>query len=110
MWECGHDENESTWQSVFAVVQGHHFLWWKSVRDFDNGEAPIGNLYLTGHAGLSTPSPLEAREFSSDELALLVILFGRGLNDQQRIAFTVPDEISKEKLENTILSLTSKDD
>ena len=51
---------------VFAVVQGHRFIWWGSVDEFDDGELPLGKLILSGHAGLGGPSPIEMRELDRD--------------------------------------------
>jgi hypothetical protein len=111
LWVRGPNEKEVSWQTVFAVLQGHRFLWWQSVRDFDDGENPAGVLCLTGHAGLSNPSPIEAREFSREELRRLVVVFGRGPNaQQQRITLLPQDLILKKNLENMILDLAAKDD
>jgi hypothetical protein len=103
-------EQASIWRTAFGVVQGHHFLWWKSVRDFDNGEVPGGRVFLSGHAGLTGPSPIEMRELSKEELSLFVGIFGRGLSDQERLSLVTPDATLKESLENAILSASAKDD
>jgi hypothetical protein len=97
-------------EDAFAVVQGHRFLWWTSARDFDNGELPTGRIFLSGHAGLATPSPLEMRTFSPEEMLLVTAIFGRGTTGQERVTILAPDEDSKEKLESTILNLSRKDE
>lgn len=74
-----HNKNqEPEWRTVFAMIQGHRILWWRSVSEFDNGVAPLGKLFLAGHAGLSSPSPLELREISSDDVERVVSVFGSG--------------------------------
>jgi hypothetical protein len=105
---AGHEV--SHWENVFAIVQGHRFLWWHSVRKFDNGELPAGRIFLSGHAGLATPSPLEMREFTPEELKLVVIIFGRGMTDQQRVTLLAPNAEMKEKLEDAVLGVADKDD
>ena len=94
----------------FAIVQGHRLPWWRSARDFDNGELPEGRLFLSGHAGLATPSPLEMRTFSQEEMKLVIAIFGRGTTGQERVTILAPSEDSKENLENTILNLPRKDE
>jgi hypothetical protein len=89
-------------EPCFAVVQGHRFLWWETVQDFDDGEIPVGKLFLSGHAGLGGPSPLEMRALSEDELPLCISIFGRGSKGQQRITMLLPDEITKHQLEDAI--------
>jgi hypothetical protein len=90
------------WRPCFAVVQGHRFLWWHGVDDFDNGELPAGRLLLSGHAGLGTPSPLEIRCLSKDDLSLCLSLFGRGEHGQQRVTMVLPDEKTKIDIERVI--------
>jgi hypothetical protein len=104
------DEHTSTWQPSFAVIQGHRFLWWRSVQDFDNGKLPAGRIVLSGHSGLTGPSPIESRELSREERFLVVGIFGRGLNDQERVIMLMPDSATKERLESTILVVAFKDD
>lgn len=107
------DSNESSadgMEEAFAIVQGHRLLWWRSARDFDNGELPEGRLFLSGHAGLATPSPLEMRTFSQEEMKLVIAIFGRGTTGQERVTILAPSEDSKENLENTILNLPRKDE
>jgi hypothetical protein len=104
------DSKASHWENVFAIVQGRRFLWWHSVREFDNGELPSGRIFLSGHAGLATPSPLEMREFSPEELKLVVSIFGRGTTDQERVTLLAPDAKMKEKLEAAVVGVADKDD
>eukprot|EP00980_Cylindrotheca_fusiformis_P023760 scaffold10939_cov105-Cylindrotheca_fusiformis.AAC.5 len=103
-------EQASNWMNAFAIVQGHHFLWWKSISGFDSGEDPVGRIFLTGHAGLTGPSPIEMRDLSQEELGLFVGIFGRGLSSQERLAVITPDEILRESLKNAILGASAKDD
>jgi hypothetical protein len=98
------------WETVFAMVQGHRFLWWQTVRDFDNGEPPSGRIFLSGHAGLTGPSPLEMRELSAEELPLVVGIFGRGLKVQERIIMLASNVQVKECLESAVLGASLKDD
>jgi hypothetical protein len=95
------------WTDIFAVIQGHRFLWWRSVQDFDNGELPAGRIFLSGHAGLTGPSPLEMREFSSDELPLIVAIFGRGISGQQKITMLPTDLEAKVRLENAVVDAST---
>ena len=93
---------------VFAVVQGHRFIWWGSVDEFDDGELPLGKLILSGHAGLGGPSPIEMRELDRDkELPLCLTIFGRGSIGQERVTILLPDQIVKDDLENVILHSAS---
>ena len=100
----------STWNKIFAVVQGRRFLWWKTVEDFDNGRPPLGRLFLAGHAGLSGLSPIEMREIDPKDIPFIVGIFGRGLHDQQRITLLMPSSELKETLENSVIDASMKDD
>lgn len=105
----GHDEITEipAWRTVFSVVQGHRLLWWRSVGDFDNGMAPVGKLFLSGHAGLSNPSPLELREITTEELPHVVCIFGGG----ERVTILTPSDEGKMELESAIQnSVTRKVD
>ncbi len=93
-----------TLKTVFAVVQGHRFIWWNSVDEFDDGELPLGKLVLSGHAGLGGPSPIEMRELDREkELPLCLSIFGRGSLGQERVTILLLDKNSKDKLENVII-------
>lgn len=95
------------WATVFAVFQGHRILWWRSVGDFDNGIAPLGRLFLSGHAGLSNPSPLELREINKEELPLVVCIFGGG----ERITILAQSDEAKFEVETVVeRSLSEKFD
>jgi len=97
-WELG----------CFAVVQGHRFIWWNSVGDFDDGEIPAGKVMLSGHFGLAGPSPIEMREFDEEkELPLSLTIFGRGTTGQQRVTMLLPDKRVKEDLENAVIGSAS---
>jgi hypothetical protein len=104
------DDNALQWQAAFAMIQGHRFLWWKNVGDFDNGGLPTGRLFLSGHAGLTGPSPIEIRELTSEELSLVVNIFGRGSRGQERVTILAADSVAKEWLENTVRDASFKDD
>lgn len=90
-------------EQSFAVVQGHRFLWWNTVQDFDGGELPAGKLFLSGHAGLGGPSPLEMKILSKDELPLCLSIFGRGGDGQARVTMLLPDVDTKEALEIAVI-------
>ncbi|KAG7364259.1 hypothetical protein IV203_037461 [Nitzschia inconspicua] len=94
-------------EPCFAVIQGHRFVWWYSVQDFDNGELPDGKLFLSGHAGLGGPSPIEMRELSSDELPLCLSIFGRGGDGQQKVVMILPDASTKDALEAAVAESSS---
>lgn len=98
------------WADAFAIIQGHRFLWWPSARDFDNGEPPAGRIFLAGHAGLAGLSPLEARQMNASETPLVVSIFGRGLNGQQKLTILTDSVASKEALERAVLEASTKQD
>lgn len=98
------------WEDAFAIVQGRRFLWWPSARDFDSGEAPVGRIFLAGHAGLAGLSPLEMRELDKNETPLVVSIFGRGLKEQQRITILTESVASKEALEMAVHEASTKAD
>lgn len=110
--EMSDDEknNALQWKPAFAMIQGHRFLWWDNVADFDNGELPVGRLFLSGHAGLTQPSPIEMREIPSKELPLIVSIFGRGPHGQERATILTLDSNVKEELENTVQEASFKDE
>jgi hypothetical protein len=95
------------WEIVFCMIQGHRFLWWRSPEDFDNGEAPLGRIFLAGHAGLATPSPLDMRSIRKDELLRTVCIFGRGEDKQERVTILTPTVDVKNTLEDAIVSATT---
>jgi hypothetical protein len=94
----------SEWRTVFVLVQGHRLLWWRSIHDFDNGVPPIGQLFLTGHAGLSSPSPLELREIKAVDMDHVICIFGSG----SRATMLAPSVDAKEELEQAIESALMK--
>lgn len=98
---------ELEWRTVFAMIQGHRVLWWRSVGDFDNGVPPLGRLFLAGHTGLASPSPLELRKISRDEVERVVCVFGSG----ERTTVLTESLEAKEELENAVEdALSSKQD
>jgi hypothetical protein len=99
--------DSSEWRTVFILVQGHRLLWWRSIHDFDNGIAPLGRLLLAGHAGLSSPSPLELREMNVEELDRVVCIFGSG----SRVTLLTSTAETKVELESVIdAALLNKQD
>ena len=110
IWHHSASGGDYHWMPAFAVIQGHHFLWWQSVQDFDNGEAPIGRLFLSGHAGVTGPSPMEMRRLSKEELSLSLSIFGRGFDGQERITLLTADLTEREYLENAVSGVFAKDD
>jgi len=99
-------EDEETedldWFEVFGVVVGHRFVWWISVQDFDSGEPPSGKIFLSGHSGLTTPSPIELRHIGTEELDRIVCLFGRGADSQQRVTILTTGSDQRIQLEAAI--------
>jgi hypothetical protein len=88
-------------------VQGHRFLWWNSVVEFDDGRLPNGRVFLAGHAGLASPSPLELRKIQGGDLERIVCLFGRG----QKVTILVPSAHLKLELERAVsTALSTKTD
>jgi hypothetical protein len=99
--------DSSEWRIVFLMVQGHRLLWWRSINDFDSGIPPMGRLFLAGHAGLSSPSPLELREINGDDIDQVVCVFGSG----SRVTILTSSLDSKFDLERSIeTALLSKKD
>jgi hypothetical protein len=90
--------DSSEWRTVFVLVQGHRLLWWRSIHDFDNGIAALGRLLLAGHAGLSSPSPLELREMNTEEMDRVVCIFGSG----SRVTLLTSTVETKVELESVI--------
>jgi len=98
---------ELEWRTVFAMIQGHRLLWWRSVGEFDSGVSPLGRLFLAGHAGLSSPSPLELRKISREDAERTVSIFGSGA----RTTILTESLEAKEELENAVeAALSSKQD
>ncbi len=94
------------WRGIFAIVQGHRFVWWGSEKGFDLGENPMGQIYFAGHSGLATLSPLEMRELKKGEIPLVVNIFGRSASlggQQTKISLLAPDNRAKGKLEDAII-------
>mmetsp|Transcript_25640 Transcript_25640/g.71652 ORF Transcript_25640/g.71652 Transcript_25640/m.71652 type:complete len:245 (+) Transcript_25640:1562-2296(+) len=102
--------NSMNWTDAFAILQGHRLLWWDDITAFDAGEHPVGSLYLSGHSGLTNPSPLEMRNIPADELSKLVSIFGKGTADQIRVTILCNSEADKERLKNAVLEASLKDD
>ena len=102
-----HKDEELEWRTVFAIIQGHRVLWWRSVAEFDSGVSPLGRLFLAGHAGLASPSPLELRKIKQEELERVVCVFGSG----ERTTILTESVEGKEELEKAVEeALSSKQD
>ena len=99
--------DQIAWQDAFAMIQGHRFLWWASVGAFDNGDAPLGKIFLAGHMGLGTPSPMETRSLSASEVKRLVCVIGRGEALQDRRTLLLASEDDREAFESAVLSVVS---
>lgn len=105
----GDDKRRWEWRPIFAIIQGHRFIWWLSEKDFDEGENPSGQIFFAGHSGLAGLSPLELRELEQNEILHVVSLFGRdamktGLQLQTKITMLCPDLTTKESLEKAVLT------
>lgn len=105
-----------TWETAFGLLEGHRFIWWRSEKHFDTGEAPLGRIFFAGHSGLAGLSPLDLKELSKEEIPFVVSIFGRGLQnelkEQQKITLLAPSSDAKQTLENAVLcaSMDSKTD
>jgi len=104
--EYTEDGRNWDWVWIFAIIQGHRFVWWRSEKDFDEGENPSGQIFFAGHSGLAGLSPLELRELRKKEIPKVVNIFGRGSKEQLKISLLVSDEAMKESLENAVLNAT----
>jgi hypothetical protein len=94
-------------RKVFAMIQGHRLLWWQSIHQFDHGEEPLGRIFLAGHAGVATPSPLELREIPKDDVNRLISIFGRGHQKQVRVTIVAPTYEVRCQLEQAVESAVS---
>ena len=100
-------ERQWEWRTIFCIIQGHRFIWWESEKDFDEGENPSGQIYFAGHSGLAGLSPLELREFNTDDVPLVVNIFGRGASrggELTKISLLTPDLQTKKSLEASVLN------
>mmetsp|Transcript_13454 Transcript_13454/g.27682 ORF Transcript_13454/g.27682 Transcript_13454/m.27682 type:complete len:162 (+) Transcript_13454:910-1395(+) len=96
-----------SWEPIFALIEGHRFIWWRSEKHFDTGESPLGQIFFAGHSGLAGLSPLDLREFATEEIPFIVSVFGRGLKEQQKISLLVGSADAKESLEDAVLSAST---
>lgn len=99
---------EYSLEPIFAVIQGHRFLWWESPHAFDNGETIQGSLFLEGHAGLTNPSPLEQKLFNDNDIPRLSSIFGKGMDTQERITLLAPSVETKNHFESAVLFATTE--
>ena len=77
------------------VLQGHRVLWWRSEEDLENGRPAVGQLLLQGHAGLTAPSPVDARRFGKDTLVSLFGLELSGVPGKWSFALATAQESGK---------------
>mmetsp|Transcript_8300 Transcript_8300/g.12564 ORF Transcript_8300/g.12564 Transcript_8300/m.12564 type:complete len:174 (+) Transcript_8300:64-585(+) len=92
-----------SWKGIFALIEGHRFIWWRSEKHFDTGESPLGQIFFAGHSGLAGLSPLDLRELTKEEIPSVVSIFGRGQQGQQKITMLAPSLELKDSLENAVL-------
>jgi hypothetical protein len=92
-----------SWKGVFALIEGHRFIWWRSEKHFDTGESPLGQIFFAGHSGLAGLSPLDLRELTKEEIPSVISIFGRGPQGQQKITLLAPSLKAKDSLENAVL-------
>lgn len=96
------------WEPIFAVIQGHRFVWWRSEKHFDEGDTPMGHIIFAGHSGLAGLSPLELRELQPHEILQVVNIFGRGNSgEQQKISLLLPHTDAKTIVENAVFHATN---
>lgn len=74
--------SNKNWENMYIVLQGHRLVWWSGEHDIDAGKAPVGQLLLHGHAGVSHASPVDIREFGDD--GRLLCIFGKSVNGTPR--------------------------
>jgi len=106
----GFSGRDWVWVSIFGIIQNRRFLWWQNAQDFDDGAAPIGRIFLAGHAGLAGLSPLDQRELREDEVQLVTSIFGRGEEGQQKLMLLMPKIEIKENFEMAIVAALEKSD
>ena len=92
-----------SWEPAFGLIEGHRFIWWRSEKHFDTGEAPLGQIFFAGHSGLAGLSPLDLRELSKEEIPSVVSIFGRGDQGQMKVSLLAPSADIKDSLENAVL-------
>ena len=93
-----------SWENAFALIEGHRFIWWRSEKHFDTGEAPLGQIFFAGHSGLAGLSPLDLRELAKEEIPSVVSIFGRGTQGQQKLTLLASSSGVKDSLENAVLA------
>lgn len=106
------DDGSPHWKSAFAVIEGRRFLLWESVMAFDSGALATGNVVFAGHAGMTSPSPVEMRGIQEDVVRLRVAsIFGRGSGGKQtRMTMILPDAAKKATLEAAVSETVLKDE
>ena len=81
-----------TWEVMYMVVQGHRLVWWRSDSDVDAGKAPVGQLLLQGHAGVSHASPMDIKELGDN--GRLLTVFGKDVSGIQKKVTVLCDSSS----------------
>uniref|UniRef100_A0A7S4W2P0 C2 domain-containing protein n=1 Tax=Ditylum brightwellii TaxID=49249 RepID=A0A7S4W2P0_9STRA len=99
----GTSQRSWDWEDIFAILEGHRFIYWRDVKHFDDGEEPLGQIFFAGHSGLAGLSPLDLRELTKDEIPLVVSIFGRGVREQQKISVLTLNEDEKNQLEDAVM-------
>ena len=61
---------ELNWKEYFLAVQGHRLVWWYREEDLFGSsveaKAPVGELLLQGHCGISPPSIIDIKEIEAE--------------------------------------------
>ena len=92
------------WLKVYFVIQSHRVVWWNSDEDLENGQKPLGQLLLLGHAGVMPASLLEAREVN--DASRLLSIFGRDLQgNQQKITILAENSVDIANISGCIKNL-----
>mmetsp|Transcript_12031 Transcript_12031/g.36182 ORF Transcript_12031/g.36182 Transcript_12031/m.36182 type:complete len:1189 (-) Transcript_12031:25-3591(-) len=68
---------DGPWQRRRVVVHGRRMRAWASEREIDAGRAPRDQLVLLGHAGLTAPSPTDARGLAPERAGRVLVVFGQ---------------------------------
>jgi hypothetical protein len=84
------------------MIQGRRFLWWQSAQAFDAAEEQSGRIWLHGHAGIATPSPIDAKWISREDLLMVIAIFGRGDSQQVRLTLLLPSLQERNQFESAV--------
>ena len=95
------------WQQIYAVLQGHRLIWWKSVADFDTSNMHEGYILFAGHSGVTGLSPLDMRQLEKDEQDRAFCIFGKGSREQQKITVLALSMEEKDTVIDMIINVMS---